>query len=435
MTTIRTSTRVQALLPLLALAQAGHAALPTYDTVELQARSNLIVNDDGWNVPPGTSFNSISPAIDDARRVAFTAGLVPIDGNLSHNGAGLWFGGHAEGGFVKIHDPGDDPEATMIIADTPSINASGEVAYYTSLDGGTYQLWKYDPAAGASAPVNLLPLTPSSIGNPGITDAGRIGFKGRFGLGYGIAAVGAGPATLYAWDTSVDEGSDYAYIYSPATAADGRIVVKVSTVDYDHNEIRVFDADGSSTRVVADAATSTGSPFAAFDNGLDVGAGGAVAVIVRLAEGNLRAVYRFDPDGAGGYAATEIARVGAPGPITELAQFAPAVNASGLVAFRARDADGEAIYVGNGEELLRVVGKGDLVATDLGGAQIGQHDSSPVFSGKPALNANGDVAFVAGVHPAGNPGEEWGTGVFVAYATQAIDDVIFVDGFEAPPAR
>ena len=32
------------------------AGTPGYDTIELQARSNLIVNDNGWNVPPGTIF-------------------------------------------------------------------------------------------------------------------------------------------------------------------------------------------------------------------------------------------------------------------------------------------------------------------------------------------------------------------------------------------
>ena len=50
---------------------AGAAAvLPEYGQIELQARSNLIVNDNGWNVPPGTSFNSISAAINDAQRKA-----------------------------------------------------------------------------------------------------------------------------------------------------------------------------------------------------------------------------------------------------------------------------------------------------------------------------------------------------------------------------
>ena len=104
---------------------AAVAGAPSYDTIELQARSNLIVNDNGWNVPAGTSFNSISAVVSDDRQVAFTAGVVPIDGNLSDTGAGLWVGGHAVGGFVAIHDPGDDPKATMIISDRPSINASG----------------------------------------------------------------------------------------------------------------------------------------------------------------------------------------------------------------------------------------------------------------------------------------------------------------------
>lgn len=76
-----------------------------------------------------------------------------------------------------------------------------------------------------------------------------------------------------------------------------------------------------------------------------------------------------------------------------------------------------------------MVGQGDLVQTDLGSAQIGQHDSSPVFSGKPSINAAGDIAFVAGVHPEGDSQVEWGSGVFVAYV--GVADSIFSDGFDA----
>jgi hypothetical protein len=141
------------------------AGTPGYDTIELQARSNLIVNDNGWNVPPGTSFNSISAAVSDDEQVAFTAGVVPINGNLSDTGAGLWVGGHAQGGFVAIHDPGNDPKATMIISDRPSINAAGQVAYYTSNDGAPYVLRKYDPLAGGSDVVSLLPLSPQPASN------------------------------------------------------------------------------------------------------------------------------------------------------------------------------------------------------------------------------------------------------------------------------
>lgn len=412
---------------------AAHAATPTYTGIELEARSNLLVNDAGWNLPPGTSFNSISAVINDAGQVAFTAGVVPINGDQSHTGAGVWFGSHATGQIVALHElpTGGDPEdpPTMIIADRPGLNNLGQIVYYTSVDGGPYTLRKYDPASGQTTPVSLLPLTPSSIANPGIAEDGTIGFKGRMGLGYGIAAVGNGPATLYAVDSNVDEATGYAYLYSPATSSTGKIATKLSTSDYSHNVIRLFNGPNDSRLIAADKATDAASPFAAFDNGLNVNAHGAVAVIVKLADGNLRAVYRFTP-GDGGVEATEIARVDAAGTIRDLDLFAPAINDDGLVVFRASDANGQAVYAGDGTSLVRIAGKGDVVGTDLGSAQLGQHDDSAIFSGAPAVNNHGDVAFVAGVYPEGDSQTEWGTGVFVAYAQRAPDDVVFKDGFD-----
>ncbi len=418
-------------LAALAASAAVQAAVPTYVQTELQARSNLIVNDNGWNVPPGTSFNSISANLNDDDQVTFTAGVVPIDGDLSHVGAGIWFGGHAKGEFVAIHETGSsDPESAMIISDRPGINAGGQLAYYTSVDGGPYTLRKYDPATSQSTPVSLLPLTPSSIANPNIADDGTIGFKGRMGLGYGIATGGNGSGTLYAVDTNVDGASPYAYLYSPASNSAHQIAVKVSTSDYSHNEIRLFNGFGDSTLVVADKATDTTSPFATFDNGLAVNDAGAVAVVVKLADGNVRAVYRFTP-GANGVEAKEIARVDAAGAVRVIDSFAPAINSDGLVVFRGEDANGQAIFAGDGKNLVRVVGKGDVVATDLGPGQLGQHDSSPIFSGAPAVNGHGDIAFVAGLHPEGNNQDEWGSGVFVAYTERPVDDdTIFRDGFE-----
>jgi hypothetical protein len=184
--------------------------------------------------------------------------------------------------------------------------------------------------------------------------------------------------------------------------------------------------------VVADVASDPASPFATFDNGLGLSDGGTIAVVVKLADGNARAVYRFTPV-AGGYEATEIARVEAEGTIRAIDSFAPDVNDEGLVVFRASDVDGQAVYAGDGTSLVRIAGNGDVVATDQGAGQLGQHDASPVFSGAPTVNEGGDVAFVAGLHPQGDNQVEWGSGVFVAYADQgAPDDVVFRDGFEQP---
>lgn len=417
-----------------ALAAApAFAALPTYTEVELQARCNLPQNDDGWNVPRGTSFNSITANLNDEDQVTFTAGVVPIDGDLSRSGAGIWLGGHGKGAFVAIHESSYE-DGAVIIADRPGINAHGDLAYYTSDDGAPYVLRKYDAAAGTSAPVSVLPLTPSSFQNPEITDDGLIGFKGRMGNGYGIGTGGNGPGALYAVDSNVDVASSYAYIYSPATDNAGRIAVKVSTSDYDHNEIRLFTGLNTSTRLVADAATNAASPFAGFDNGLALNDRGAIAVIVKLADGNVRAVYRFTP-GDDGMQATEIARVDPAGTVRAIDSFNPAINDDGLVVFRGSDENGQAVFAGDGEKLIRVIGKGDVVATDQGPGQLGQHDSSPVFSGAPTVNNHGDVAFVAGLHPQGNNQIEWGSGVFVAYTERPVDDdTIFGDGFDAAPA-
>ncbi|MCK9539188.1 choice-of-anchor tandem repeat NxxGxxAF-containing protein [Dokdonella sp.] len=418
-------------------AAVASAAVPEYTGTELEARSNLIVNDNGYNVPPGTSFNSISANLNDAGMVTFTAGVVPIDGDLSRTGAGIWLGGHGTGEFVAIHEPASpDPEVTMIISDRPSINLHGWLGYYTSEDGGPYTLRRYNPLTATSSPVSVMPLTPTSIANPDIGSDRGIGFKGRFGLGYGIALAGVNPGVMYATDTNVDAASPYAYIYSPATNDAHQIAVKVSTSDYSHNEIRLFHGPGDSELVVADKVTDAASPFRKFDNGLALNQRGDVAVAVNLDEGNVRAVYRFTRTAAG-YAAAEIARVEATGMVRGIDFFAPAINDAGLVVFRGEDENGQAIFAGDGDSLVRVIGKGDVVATDLGSGQLGQHDSSPVFSGAPAVNNFGDIAFVAGLHPEGDNQVEWGSGVFVAYAERpeppAVDDGIFANGFESTP--
>ena len=88
---------------------------------------------------------------------------------------------------------------------------------------------------------------------------------------------------------------------------------------------------------------------------------------------------------------------------------------------------GQAIFIGDGVDLKKVVSQGDLLPSDLGMAQIGQNDASPVFGGGIAINDNGDIAFIAALHPPGNNQVEWGSGVYVAYAGF---DKIFSNGYE-----
>ncbi len=400
-----------------------HAALPTYAAPQLQARTNLLVNDEGWNLPPGSSFNSITASINENGTVAFPVQVVPIDGNLSDTGVGIWSGANGVGGIVQTHRA-----PAEFISDRVGINRDGKIVYYTH--GDAYRLWIYDPAAAASAPVNTLPITPNSFNGQTINADGVIGYRAGLPGGSGLASTGAGSSVLHIVDNGIDPGSPYSYIYTPSMNDSRRIAAKVSVGppgNFSKDEIRVFDTGGAYETLAVDTDTDPTSPFVAFDNTVSMNAIGEVAVVVRLAAGNQRAVYRLTPTGAG-VQATPIARVDPAGPILELDAFAPVINVHGMVAFRARDAQGQAIYVGDGENLLRIAGKGDRVQTDLGTGQLGQHDTSPVFSGAPGLNDNGDVVFVAGLHPDGNNQIEWGSGVFVAAV--AGDERIFRDGFD-----
>ncbi|SFN57574.1 DUF7453 family protein [Dokdonella immobilis] len=420
---------IRSLVASLALAVSlpeATAASLAYSQVELQARTNLLVNDNGWNLPPGSSFNSISASINNEGTVAFPVQIVPINGSQSNTGVGLWVGAHGAGGIVALHEPPVDG-----ISDRTSINAGGEVAYYTYEDGSSYRLRRYDPGTMLSVIVNTLPLTPTSFSGHVINDAGVIGYRAGLGSGYGLASTGAGSSLLHIVDSNVQPGP-YAFIYTPAMNANRLIACKVSIGDFSHNEIRSFASDGSYTALAVDAATDPTSPYRRFDNGLAYNSAGQLAVVLNLDAGNVRAIYRLTPNG-GTVDAVEIARVEATGTIRDIESFAPAMNAAGLVVFRARDANGQALYAGDGKTLVRVIGKEDPVTTDLGPARIGQHiddpSSWPIFSGAPGVNDNGDIAFIGALHPDGDTQVEWGSGVFVAYAG---GDPIFSDGFDGP---
>ena len=116
-------------IPVLLMAVAANAALPEYPGIELQARSNLLVNDNGYNLPPGSSFNSISADINASAQVAFRVQVVPdaVDPNQSR--PAIWSGGHGNGTLVYSGpiDASIDNEACL--------NDAGDIAFTLS-DGG-----------------------------------------------------------------------------------------------------------------------------------------------------------------------------------------------------------------------------------------------------------------------------------------------------------
>lgn len=400
----------------------GHAmataAVPDYAPAQLQARSNLLVNDNGYNLPPGSSFNSISADIDDSGRVAFAVQVVP---NGAGSSPGVWLGSNGTGTLVFL-GPQD-----ALISSSLRINDGAFVVFTLTDTGGADGIYRYDPVLQQASRVGTAPVLPNSYGAVVVNNAGDIGFQANFGSGRGYASrSAAGSSVLHALDRGVDPGSSYTYLYTPNFDDARRIVAKVATSPdlTSATEIRRFAADGSSERLAANRGSDAASPIRQFDNSLAVSDSGRVAFVASRFADSRRAVYRIDDSGP-----TEIAAVDPAGLVREIDSFAPAVNDAGLVAFRGRDANGQAIFVSDGTQLRRIVGRGDRLATDLGLGQIGQHNSTDaVFAGAPALNDRGDLVFVAALHPDGNDQVEWGSGVFVSAASERI----FGDGFETP---
>jgi hypothetical protein len=393
----------------------AHAALPDYTQFELQARTNLIQNDAGYNLPPGSSFNSISAHIDDQARVSFPVQVVPMPPSSV---PGVWFGSHGAGTIVTT-----GPLDVLISSETHH-NADGVIVYTLFDTNNVDGIYRYDPIALTATRVSTSPLFPNSWSNARITGAGAIGYQAVFSGGRGLASTSGG-SLLHAVDQGLDPGSPWTYLYTPTLNNQRVHFAKVATsADFTTaTEIRSFDSAGTSQRLVANQGTLAGSPIRQFDNGLAVNDLGVVAFVASRASDQRRAVYRSD-----GVNLTELAVANPAGPITAIEFFRPAINNAGLVVFRATDAGGQALFVSDGTGVKRVIGRGDALGTDLGPGQIGQNNAADaVFSGAPAINADGDIAFIAALHPVGNDQVEWGSGVYVAYAVAVS---LFADGFE-----
>lgn len=392
---------------------AGTAAagVPTYSTVQLQARAAF---SGGFNLPTGSSFNSGTPAINDAGTVSIRLIVVGNTGN-----AGLWVGSGGTGAVVY------DAPVDRLLGDV-SINAAGEVVFQRSLDFTSEGVWRYDPVSGMTTlavPVGG-PLGILGFSDPSIDDTGRVGARVERGSGQAYVLDDAGVQTLY-----VEEGTgSIAFLFTAETNDAGQMAGKVRLGGLGNeqpDEIRRYESDGSFTTMAVDADADAGSPFIGFGNGIGLADNGLVAFVGDMSGGN--GVFLSD-----GTTVTPIATFEDP-EISSIDFFWPAVNADGLVVFRAFEAGGtRAIFAGDGTTLRRVIGEHDVVPIDLGDARIDRPDASPVFGGNPGVNAGGDIVFSASLTAVDNPQVSHGNGVFIARAGTTVAVESAPSGSRAP---
>jgi hypothetical protein len=364
------------------------AAIPSYHTPTIYARTGVT----SFNLPGGSSLASPTVSMDDNRDVGLDVNFVGNTGN-----PGLFYGqydnGSPSGGIVA--------DASDTISGDPYLNGVGQAVFTVGLDGDPFL---YDRKSDTTTPLNY-PLGVTDSSNLALTATQHLGGRLEFGFTgdiYGtFPAQSAGfPAlTVYAADSGVDVSSPYSFLYTPDTSQNGgvsgapRIAAKVSTTaGFDFEEIHVFDANGSSNVIAVETEIDPMSPFSEFiTNSVSISDDGTKVAFQAVDTMGVSGIYRYDDlSGAIDIIASEVDPF-----VNAIDIFAPDVNNQGLVVFRGDDANGRSsVFVGDGNELVRLAGEGDWLATDIGERQLGRRDMDFSQSGAPRINNRGDIGFI-----------------------------------------
>ncbi|MFI4853381.1 MAG: choice-of-anchor tandem repeat NxxGxxAF-containing protein [Phycisphaerales bacterium JB065] len=354
---------------------ASALALPNYNGFEVQVRSGATT---AFNIPPLYSISNSPPIINNNGDVALR---VFSPGSMS-----VWFGNAQHGGIV--YQTAD----TEAIISNLDLSNSGLIVWSETFGNNAPGVWQYSPVTGASYRTNR-PLGTSAWTALEIDDDANIALRASFSGSYAFATVDTNnQSTFYAEANGIDPSSPWDFLFTPSFNNSQQIAAKLQLVS-GGNEIRVFEADGSSTLIASDTGAVPSSPYTGFRNSGDLADDGRFAFVANLATGGT-GVFVSD-----GTTTIEIARTTTEPDLDSIESFAPRINNNGVVAFRGFDGSGKrAVFVGDGTELIKLVTEGDQVETDLGMLTIGRLDGSPAFGSAPDINDDGMVVFSASVN-------------------------------------
>lgn len=376
-------------------------------TLELQARTNIV---DGYNLPPNSSYNSKTPTLADTGQVAVSLSIV--GGNVDT--VGVWLGASGSGSVAWTDAAGP------LISDC-SMNNTGLVVFqltFSSPDG----LYFYDDSDGSSGLLTTRPIGSDYWTGAEVNASDQVGFRASFSGDHAwVSYDGEVNPPFHALEQTLEPTSPYWFLYTPSLN-DQRVIAGKTSLAANHAADQIIRCTevADCTVLAEDQDANSASAFTNFGNSVSLTDNDWVAFTAGL-DGGGEGVFLTDGATITTIATTDMAEISA------IDFFAPSANTSGQVAFRAFDGAGlRAIFVGDGDQLTRIITEHDLVPTDLGEGRIDQNDDSPTFAGSPIINAAGDVAFIATLTPADNNQIEWGSGLFISYGA-----VLFGDGFES----
>ncbi len=360
-------------------AQACTDALPEAGDwdFQIQCRSSLEATIAPFNLPFPSSLSSQYVTLDQDGAVAiryFSSG--------SHT-EGVFYGHNGSGGSIIQVSSADptystdiDLNAGMLAIADGSFGAGGAHVFDTT---GT--LLQHFPQGG--------PQALAAFSAPTMLADGAIAYRADFGSA-DVIAIDEFDGPTRTQTILASTLTDYSFLLTPTANDNRQVVANTLPVSGPSRRIVRFEPDGSPTTVA-----ETGASFNAFVNSTAIASNGFVAFTARRTADSIWGVYLWD-----GASLTEIAAGDNPDiDNSSLANFPPVVNAMGWVAFRATDIenDSTALWVGDGQSLVKLVEYDQLLPADLGdlhtGFDFGGLTGKQTINGVIDINDNGQVAF------------------------------------------